>query len=64
MTGASLVVQMIKNLPAMQETGFNCWVMKTHQRSKWQPSPISLPRKSHGQMNLAGYWGCRVEPTE
>ena len=29
---------------------------------KWQPTPIFLPGKSHGQRSLAGYspWGCRV----
>jgi len=33
-------------------------------RRKWQPIPISSPRKSHGQRSLVGYspWGCtRVE---
>ena len=24
-------------------------------RRKWQPTPVFLPRKSHGQRNLAGY---------
>jgi len=26
---------------------------------KWQPTPVLLPRKSHGQRSLAGYspWG-------
>ena len=24
-------------------------------RKKWQPTPIFLPRKSHGQRSLAGY---------
>ena len=26
----------------------------------WEPTPVFLPGKSHGQMNLAGYnlWGC------
>ena len=28
-------------------------------RRKWQPTPVSLPGKSHGQRSLAGYspWG-------
>ena len=25
------------------------------QRRKWQPTPVFLPGKSHGQRNLAGY---------
>ena len=30
-----------------------------HWRRKWQPTPVFLPRKSHGQRSLAGYspWG-------
>ena len=29
---------------------------------KWQPTPVFLPGKLHGQRNLVGYspWGCRV----
>ena len=28
---------------------------------KWLPTPVSLPRESHGQMSLEGYspWGCK-----
>ena len=28
---------------------------------KWQPTPVCLPGKSHGQRSLAGYspWGCK-----
>ena len=56
---ASLVVQMIKNLPAMQETGFDPWVKKILWRKDWQPTPVSLPGESHGQRSLVGYspWG-------
>ena len=30
-----------------------------HWRRKWQPTPVFLPGKFHGQRNLAGYspWG-------
>ena len=27
----------------------------TYQRRQWQPTPVSLPGKSHGQRNLVGY---------
>ena len=29
-------------------------------RRKWQPTPVFLPRQSHGQRNLVDYssWGC------
>ena len=30
-------------------------------KMKWQPTPVFLPGKSHGQRSLAGYssWGCK-----
>jgi len=39
--------------------GLDPWVMKSPWRRKWQPTPIFLPGKSHGQRNLAGCspWG-------
>ena len=54
-----MVAQWVKNLPAMQETacrrpGFDPWVRKIPWRRKRQPTPVLLPRKSHGQRNLAG----------
>ena len=41
--------------------GFNPRVGKTTWRRKWQPTPIVLSGKSHGQRNLPGYspWGCK-----
>ena len=43
--------------------GFNPWIGKLPWRRKWQPTPVFLPGKSHGQRILAGYspWG-RKEP--
>ena len=59
--GASLVAQMVRHLPAMQEPGFDPWVGKIPWRRRWQPTPIFLPGESHGQRSLAGYnpWGHR-----
>ena len=39
--------------------GFNPWVRKISWRRKWQPTPLLLPGKSHGQRNPVGYspWG-------
>ena len=34
---------------------FNPWVGKMPWRRTWQPTPIFLPRKSHGQRSLMGY---------
>ena len=45
-TGASLVAQLVKNLPAMQETQFNPWVGKIPWRRAWQPTPVFLPGES------------------
>ena len=41
--------------------GFDPWVGKIPWSRKWQPTPVLLPRKSHGQRSLAGYspWGCK-----
>ena len=51
----------MKNLPAEQECRFDPWVEKILWRRKWQPIPVFLPGKSHGQRNLVGYspWGHR-----
>ena len=40
---------------------FDPWVGKTPWRKKWQPTPVFLLRKSHGQRSLVGYspWGCK-----
>ena len=38
----------------MQETWALSWVGKTHWRRKWQPTPIYLPGKSHGETSLVG----------
>ena len=42
-TWASLMVQTVKNLPAMQETRFDRWVGKIPWRRKWLPTPAFLP---------------------
>ena len=34
--------------------GFYPWVGKIPWRKKWQPIPVFLPGKSHGQRNLGG----------
>ena len=34
---------------------FNLWVRKTPWRRAWQPTPVFLPIKSHGQRSLVGY---------
>ena len=59
------IAQMVKNLPAVQETGFDPWVRKIPWRRKWQPTPVFLPGESHGQRSLAGCspWGRKESDT-
>jgi len=40
---------------------FNSWILKIPWRRKWQPSPVFLPGKFHGQRSLVGYssWNCK-----
>ena len=42
---------------------FDPWVRKIPWRRKWQPTPVFLPGKSHGQRGLRGSspWGHRVQ---
>ena len=56
---ASLVVQMVKNLPAMRETQVQSLSWEDPLRWKWQPTPVFLPGEFHGQKTMVGYspWG-------
>ena len=60
-TGGFLGGPMVKNLPAMQE--IQVWSLDWEDplRRTWQPTPIFLPRESHGQRSLVGYrpWGLK-----
>ena len=51
--------QLVKNLPAMKETGFHPWVGKILWKRESQPTAVFLPGKSHRQRSLAGnsLWG-------
>ena len=35
--------------------GFDPWVGKIPWRGEQQPTPVFLPRESHGQRSLVGY---------
>ena len=58
----SLVAQLVKNLPAMQETWFHPWVTKIPWRRERQPTPVFSLGEFHGR-GIWRYspWGCRVE---
>ena len=60
---ASLVAQRLKRLPAMQETWVWLRVEKIPWRRKWQPTPVFLPRESHGWRNLVGLWNIFMKST-
>jgi len=42
MIGASLIAQLVKNSPAVQETRFNSWVGKIRWRRDGLPTPLLL----------------------
>ena len=44
-----------------RKLGFDSWVRKIPWSRKWQPTPVFLPGKPHGQRSLEGCipWGCK-----
>ena len=51
---------------AVKRPRFDPWVGKIPFRRAWQPTPVFLPGKFHGQRSLAGYstWGHRESDTK
>ena len=60
--GTSLVAQMVKNLPSMQETQVQSLGREEPLEKERLPTPIFWPGGFHGQRSLVGYspWGLRV----
>ena len=60
--GTSLVAQMVKNLPSMQETQVQSLGREELLEKERLPTPIFWPGGFHGQRSLVGYspWGLRV----
>ena len=59
---------MVKNLPSNEGDArdrFNPWIGKIPWSRKWQPTPVFLPGKFHGQRSLVGYspWGRKESDT-
>ena len=56
---ASQVALVVKNMPAnardVKRHRFDPWMGKIPWRRAWEPTPVFLPRESHGQSSLAGY---------
>jgi len=66
---ASLVAQLVKNPPAMQETQFDSWVEKIHWRRDRLPTPVflSLPGGSTSREsahNVGSNPGLQISPEE
>ena len=53
------MAQMVKHLPAMQETQVQSLGLEDPLEKEMQPTPVLLPRKFHGWSSLVGYspWG-------
>ena len=49
------MAQMVKNLPAIQETRVWSQGWEDPLEKGMQPTPVFLPGESHGQRRLAGY---------
>ena len=63
--GASLIAQRVKNLPTNAgdtgDMGSIPGLGRSPWSRKWQPTPVFLPGKSHGQRSLVGHspWHCK-----
>ena len=56
---AFLVAQMVKNLPAMQDTWVQSLGWEDHREKGMATTSVFLPGEYYGQRNLVGYspWG-------
>ena len=54
-SGVSLVAQMVKNLPTMQETWLQSLGQEDPVEKEMATTAVFLPGQSHGQRNLVGY---------
>ena len=52
---ASLVTQLVKNLPEMWETCVDPWVGKIPLRRERLPTPVFWPEEFHGLYSLWGH---------
>ena len=61
----SLVAQMVKTPPAMQETQVQFLSQEDPWRMEWQPILVFLPGEPLGQRSLEGYnpWGRKESDT-
>ena len=59
--GFSLVTQLVKSLPAIQETQVHSLGGEDPLEKEMAAHSVFLPGESHGQRSLADYipWGCK-----
>ena len=59
------MAQMVKNLPAMQETWVQSLGWQDPLEKEMATTPVLLPGKFHGLRSLVGYspWGCKESDT-
>ena len=48
------MAQVVKNLPAMQETQVQSLGWEDPLEKEWQPTPVLLPEEFYGQRSLVG----------
>ena len=55
----SVVKNLLGSTDDTGDMGFDSWMGQTPWERKWQPTPVFLPGKAHGQKNLTSYspWG-------
>ena len=60
-----LVIQTVKICLQCKRLGFDPWFRKILWRREWQPTPVLLSGKPHGQRSLVGYspWGHKESDT-
>ena len=59
------MAQLVKNLPAMQETGVRALGLEDPLEGAWQPTPVLLPGESPWTEEPGGLqsWGCKQSDT-
>ena len=65
--GGTVVRNLTGQRKRCRRRGPHSWLGKIPRRRRQQPTPVSLPGKSHGQRSLAGCspWGCKeLDTTE
>ena len=60
-----MVKNLLANVGGAEDAGLIPGLQKFPWIRKWQPTPVFLPGKSHGQKSLAGYsqWGHKKSDT-